>query len=161
MKLLPLLALAAFLPLATPLQAQEAAPRRTEAPTPTGEAPPQAIRAFFAALAKNEVEAAYKGLLTGTKIGESTQDVSMLKGKTEEAIRAFGPISGAEWVETKRVGTRLSRYVFLSFGADYPMRWRFYFYETQGQSRLIDIRISDRLSEMFDEPLSALPSPAR
>ncbi len=152
MKLLPLLAVAALLPLSAPVQGQEAAPRRAEAPTPSGEAPPQAIRTFFATLAKNDIDAAYKGLLTGTKIAESSQDVSMLKSKTEEAIRAFGAISGGEWIETKRVGTRLSRYVFLSFGKDYPMRWRFYFYETEGQSRLIDIRISDRLSEMFDEP---------
>ena len=88
----------------------------------------------------------------GSKIIEKPEDLRVLKQKTREAIDVFGAIQGYELVETKPVGTRLLRRTYLSLGAEYPLRWRFYFYLADNRWRLIDLRVDDRLAGMFDEP---------
>ena len=146
-----------LMPLAIPAPAQEPAPVPVTPAAPVENAARQAIEPFFERLSKNDIDGAYDALLKGTKIADSAADVSLLKTKTREAIKTFGPIAGGEFIEAKAVGAHLTRMIYLSLGRDFPMRWRFYFYEAQGRVRLVDIRITDRLAEMFDEP--ALPAP--
>jgi len=67
-----------------------------------------------------------------------------------EALSLFGEIRGFELVETKLVGSALRRYTFLSFGRDFPLRWRFYFYRTEKAWRLIDLHVDDRLAGIFE-----------
>jgi len=120
---------------------------------------PQAqVDLFFKGLVEGRVDAAYDGLLAGTKIGEAAKDVAMLKEKTREAIRVFGDMSGAEKIDVRNVGTRLQKITSLSLGKRFPIRWRFYFYKAEENWQLIDIRIDDRLGDMFEE---AAPVPAK
>ena len=113
---------------------------------------------FFAALQRKEVDGAYDQLTKGTKIAERADDVKMLKSKTKDAISVFGVMSGFEGIAKKSVGERLISYTYVSLGKEFPLRWRFYFYKPQENWKLIDLRVDDRLSAIFDEPE---PAPAR
>lgn len=186
MKKLPLLVPFVFATLfaATPVFAQSE-PREAEAPkkeaavAPYG--PREQVNLFFSRLTEGRVDAAYDGLLKGTKIAESPKDVATLKAKTREAIRVFGDINGADFVSEQKVGNNtslahLERLTYLSLGKQFPIRWRFYFYNaesniardcpenavrTNGIWKLIDIRIDDRLLDMFEEPAPAKSAPAK
>jgi hypothetical protein len=132
---------------ATPAKPSAAAP---ETPTEP-ETPERTIARFFAYLQRREVDQAYDQLTRGTKIAEHAEDVKMLKSKTKDAIAVFGALGGYEVVDTRKVGDRLISYRVISLGKDFPLLWRFYFYKPVDSWRLIDMRVEDRLAEMFDE----------
>jgi len=125
----------------------------TAAPAVSGDVSPAhaAAEAFFAALKANDVDKAFDDLLKGSRIAEVPKDVAMLKSKTREAIKLTGAIAGADLCEQKAVGNHLLKLVYISLGRNFPLRWRFYFYKTGDGWKLIDIRISDSLREMFRE----------
>jgi hypothetical protein len=141
---------------------QKATPRPDPAPAPVPApvpAAPQPVDVlskmadeFFGSLEKGQIDEAYANLTKGSKIIEKPEDLRVLKQKTKEAIDVFGAIKGYELVETKPVGSKLLRRTYLSLGAEYPLRWRFYFYLAENRWRLIDLRVDDRLAGMFDEP---------
>ncbi len=106
---------------------------------------------FFDLLQLNHVDQAYDQLTRGTKIADKPEEVSQLKTKTNQAVNIYGDIVGREVVSVQNVGTHLLRATCLSLGRNYPLRWRFYFYEEEKRWRLIDIRVDDRLIDMFDE----------
>ena len=121
-------------------------------PTPEGEAPEKTIARFFGYLQRKEVDLAYDQLTKGTKIAERAEDLKMLKSKTKDALAVFGVMTGFDSVARKTVGERLISYTYVSLGKEFPLRWRFYFYKPQEAWKLIDLRVDDRLSAMFDEP---------
>lgn len=137
-------------PVATPVPVAPAVPVAA-APGAGIDEPGQAAGTFFSSLQNGQIDEAYATLTKGSKIGESPEELQTLKAKTTEAIQAFGAIQGYELLETKAVGANLMRRTYLSLGRDFPLRWRFYFYRTIGQWRLVDLRVDDRLSGMFDE----------
>jgi hypothetical protein len=106
---------------------------------------------FFDSLAKNLIDDAYVNLTKGSKIADRPEELGNLKQKTREAISLFGEIKGFEVIENKAVGTTLRRYTIVSFGRDFPLRWRFYFYKVENQWRLIDLHVDDRLNSIFSE----------
>lgn len=137
-------------PLALPSMAGTLPPRTD---------PSKMVASFFTELELNRVDLAYDELLRGSKIAEAARDVETLKGNTRDAIANFGDITGYDLVKTKEVGAHLLSQTYVSTGKNYPIRWRFYFYKATDTWRLIDIRIDDRLMDMFDEPpLSAAPA---
>lgn len=140
---------AATKPAATP---QPAAAANISTPT---DVPAQMAGEFFAALQRGSIDDAYATLTKGSKTIEKPEDLRILKQKTKEAIEVFGAIVGYELVDTTHIGARLMRRTYLSLGEEYPLRWRFYFYEAGGRWRLIDLRVDDRLAGMFDEPTEA------
>jgi hypothetical protein len=127
-------------------------------PIPEGEAPEKTIARFFGYLQRKEVDLAYDQLTRGTKIADRKEDVKMLKSKTTDALAVFGAMTGYDAVAKKAVGERLMSYTFISLGKEFPLRWRFYFYKPQDAWKLIDLRVDDRLSAMFDEPEPASAS---
>jgi hypothetical protein len=132
---------------------EKAAPRPEAAAGAVAEDLPMKMAGeFFTSLEKGQIDEAYANLTKGSKIIEKPDDLRVLKQKTKEAIEVFGAIQGYELVETKPVGTKLMRRTYLSLGAEYPLRWRFYFYLANNRWRLIDLRVDDRLTGMFDEP---------
>jgi hypothetical protein len=122
------------------------------APAAEGEAPEKTIARFFGYLQRKEVDVAYDQLTRGTKIAERAEDVKMLKSKTKDALSVFGVMNGYDSIARKMVGERLVSYTFISLGKEFPLRWRFYFYKPADAWKLIDLRVDDRLSAMFDEP---------
>lgn len=87
-------------------------------------------------------------------MADKPEDVATLKSKTRDAVRIFGAIQGCELVVIKNVGTHLMCATYLSLGKSFPLRWKFYFYKSDKIWRLIDIRVDDRLVDMFDEKIN-------
>jgi hypothetical protein len=130
-------------------------PASTGISSPINDVPMKMADEFFASLEKEQIDEAYANLTKGSKIFDKPGDLDVLKTKTKEAVRVFGAIQGYELIETKPVGAKLMRRTYLSLGAEYPLRWRFYFYLANNRWRLIDLRVDDRLAGMFDEPKEA------
>ena len=124
-------------------------------PTPTParrlDQPSETLDLFFLALKAGQVDAAYEALVRDTIIAARKVDVDGLKKRTKEAIESYGPIAGYELVDEKIVGTSLLRRTVISLNADLPLRWRFYFYKSEGSWRLVDLRVDDALVELFEE----------
>ena len=114
--------------------------------------PTQMTAAFFALLEKGSVDAAYSSLARGSRIAEKPDELRQLKTKTNEAIEVFGAVVGYDLVDSKAIGARLLRTTYVSHGKTFPLRWRFYFYNPDGVWRLIDLRVDDKLTGIFDEP---------
>ena len=123
--------------------------------------PAQMAAAFFALLQKGSVDAAYASLTRGSRIAEKPEELKQLKTKTNEAIEFFGAVVGFDLVESKTIGARLLRTTYVSRGRTFPLRWRFYFYNPDGTWRLIDLRVDDKLTGIFDEPEERKEADAR
>ena len=113
--------------------------------------PGEAIDLFFLALKANQVDAAYDALVQDTVIADRKEDVTNLKARTKQAVDNYGPINGYEVIDEQTVGTVLFRRTCISFNTDLPLRWRFYFYKSDGVWRLVDLRVDDGLVELFDD----------
>jgi hypothetical protein len=123
-----------------------------QAPGPRRENhPSEVIDLFFMGLKAGQIDAAYDALVKGSVIADRREDVAGLKDRTRNALDNFGPISGYEMLDEKTVGSSLLRRTCISFNADLPLRWRFYFYKTQGTWKLVDLRVDDGLVELFEE----------
>lgn len=136
-------------PLATP------APRPPGSPAAPTASPAKIIESFFAALQDGKVESAYENLVRGSMVAERKEDVTALIARTKEALDAYGPINGYEVIEDRAVGTHLMRRTCLSLNSDLPLRWRFYFYQSDNQWKLVDLRIDDGLVELFEDSARA------
>lgn len=120
--------------------------------------PSKMVAGFFAELESNRVDAAYDKLLRGSTLAEAKDDVANLKSKTQAEIENFGAIIGYELVNTKKVGEHLVSETCISTGK-FPLRWRFFFYKATDAWRVIDMRVDDRLMDMFQEPVPVVPVP--
>jgi hypothetical protein len=113
--------------------------------------PTAALSRFFEALKADQLEVAYSALVKNTIIAARPENVEKLKEKTREAIDNFGPVKGYEVVETLEVGKSLYRHTCISLNEDLPLRWRFYFYRSGNQWKIVDLRVDDGIVELFDE----------
>ncbi|HWB59234.1 MAG TPA: hypothetical protein VG733_07070 [Chthoniobacteraceae bacterium] len=124
------------------------------------------VEKFFDYLAQGKVDDAYAFLTNGTKIGDDLKEMANLKTSTREAIEKFGDIKGSELVGIQPAGAHLLRATYVSLGAAYPLRWKFYFYRLEPGTawKLIDIGVDDRLVDMFDDnkpPQQSQPAPVQ
>ncbi|HEV7867917.1 MAG TPA: hypothetical protein VGO90_09565 [Chthoniobacteraceae bacterium] len=156
----PAAATPAATPSATPKPPEKEKPTDTRAASGSSPAaitgavpqgPAQIVHTFFGLIQQGDIDAAYFGLTRGSKIAERPEELRSLKTKTKEAVEVFGAVHGYDLVESKPVGERLVRATYLSLGHEYPLRWRFYFYKTETVWRLIDLRVDDKLSGIFEE----------
>jgi len=122
---------------------------------PMLDGPAQIVATFFASLKEGKIDDGYTTLTKGSKIAEKPEELRQLKAKTREAIEVFGNIHGFDFVESRAIGQRLVRATYVSLGKVFPLRWRFYFYKTEEVWRLIDMRVDDKLTGIFDEPEEA------
>lgn len=134
--------------LVFPTRAEPAATKPTPLPTRT---PEETLRQFFEDLRAEKLDAAYQGLVKNTILTERAGTVDQLKEKTREALDRFGPVLGWESIETLLVGENLQRFTCVSLNEDLPMRWRFYFYRSGSQWKVIDLRVDDGIADLFDE----------
>jgi hypothetical protein len=132
--------------------------QRSTHANPMLDGPAQIVVTFFASLKEGKIDEGYATLTKGSKIAEKPEELRQLKTKTREAIEVFGNIHGFDFVESRAIGQRLVRATYVSLGKVFPLRWRFYFYKTEDVWRLIDMRVDDKLTGIFDEPEEAKPS---
>lgn len=142
-------------PLPTPTAPPKSVPASPGASGTKFGSATEIIEAFFTALKADKVDSAYDLLVKGTIIAERSEDVTSLKERTKHAIDSYGPIAGYEVVDEQAVGTVLYRRTCLSFNSDLPLRWRFYFYKSQGSWNLVDLRVDDGLVELFEDAAKA------
>jgi hypothetical protein len=127
-------------------------PAAKPTPTPLPSLDPNGVlRLFFDDLEADKLDAAYQGLVKNTILSERTGTVDQLKEKTREALDRFGPLKGYEIVETLQIGENLQRFTCVSLNQDLPMRWRFYFYRSETQWKVIDLRVDDGIADLFEE----------
>lgn len=130
-------------------------PEATPPPAPAVKQKPEdpgaVISAFFLALKSGQVDAAYEALVRDTIIAERKENVGELKESTKKALDSYGPVGGYEVVDTLQVGTCLVRQTCISLNQDLPLRWRFYFYRSEGVWKIVDMRVDDGLVELFEE----------
>jgi hypothetical protein len=125
---------------------------RTPPPVPRrATTPSEAVDEFFLALKTGQIDTAYDSLVKGSVIADRQDDVAGLKKRTQEAFDNYGPISGYETVDEQTVGTSLLRRTCISLNLDLPLRWRFYFYKSEGSWKLVDLRVDDGLVELFED----------
>jgi hypothetical protein len=125
--------------------------QRASNANPMLDGPAQVVADFFASLREGKVDEGYAALTKDSKIAEKPEEFKTLKAKTREAIEVFGAISGFDFVESRAIGQRLVRATYVSQGKVFPLRWRFYFYKPENSWRLIDMRVDDKLTGIFDE----------
>lgn len=125
--------------------------QRAPVVNPMRDGPSQLVANFFASLREGKVDEGYAVLTKDSKIAEKPDELKQLKAKTREAIEVFGAISGYDFVESRAIGQRLVRATYVSQGKVFPLRWRFYFYKPENSWHLIDMRVDDKLTGLFDE----------
>ncbi len=119
--------------------------------TQDASAPRDAVARFFAALTKNQIEDAYAGLLKGSIILEkSGGEAETIKSRTQKAIDNYGPVRYYVTLDETAVCAELRRITCLSLNEDFPMRWRFFFYEGAEGWKLVDLRVDDAVVDMFE-----------
>jgi hypothetical protein len=122
------------------------------APAAPSMKPPEEIaEVFFNTLKEDKVDRAYELLVKGTMIEPREQELVMLRERTQKALDEYGPVTGCELVSDERVGEHLIRHTYVLLAKQLPLRWRFYFYLTGGEWKLIDLRVDDALVELFDD----------
>ncbi len=108
------------------------------------------LNAFFENMQQAKIDAAYDALLEGSKINSRREDVASLHDHARKAITEYGAIQSFDILQSRFAGQNLLRVTVLSVGADYPLCWRFYFYKGGQDWRLLDLRVDDGLSGMFN-----------
>lgn len=136
--------------LVFPSSGEPPAPKATPAPKSPLE-PSKILGQFFEDLKADKLDSAYQGLVKNTIISERTENIDQLKTKTRQALDNYGPVKGYEVVETLQVGDSLFRHTCLSLNEDVPLRWRFYFYRSGSQWKIIDLRVDDGIADLFEE----------
>jgi hypothetical protein len=131
--------------------------QRSSNANPMLDGPAQIVANFFAALREGKVDDGYAALTKESKIAEKPEELKQLKAKTREAIDVFGSIVGFDFVESRAIGQRLVRATYISQGKVFPLRWRFYFYKPENSWHLIDMRVDDKLTGIFDEAEEGKP----
>jgi hypothetical protein len=126
-------------------------PASPTTPAPRILEPTEILKQFFEDLQAEQLDSAYQGLVKNTIISERTENIDQLKEKTRVALDNFGPVKGFEIVESLDVGSALIRFTCVSLNADVPMRWRFYFYRSGAQWKIIDLRVDDGIADLFEE----------
>jgi len=107
------------------------------------------LDAFFASVQAGEVDKAYGDLLKGSKIGEKKENVDELVKNTGGVLERFGELVDAELVRAERVGGRVIRLSYLSYGAEFPLQWQFYCYRGTGGWQILDINVNNDLEQIF------------
>jgi hypothetical protein len=113
--------------------------------------PAATIDRFFTFLKEGKLDEAYSDLSKIINIPGRPESAKEFKERTQAAIDNFGPVTGYEVVDSMSVGKALHRQTCVSLNEDSPLRWRFYFYRSGGEWKLIDLRVDDGIVDLFEE----------
>lgn len=122
-----------------------------EADTQLPQVPVAMLERFFALLSAGKLDQAYENLAKIIHIPGRPESAKEFKERTQAAIDNFGPVTGYEVVDSMALGKSLFRQTCVSLNEDSPLRWRFYFYRTGTDWKLIDLRVDDGIVDLFEE----------
>ncbi|MBI5396110.1 MAG: hypothetical protein HZA91_12510 [Verrucomicrobia bacterium] len=121
-------------------------------PLRADEAPPEAAQmcaAFFEQLKAGQIKPAYQELLKGSRIADQVEDVGKLQQRAEELVQGYGPVLGYELVKVQHVGKNLCQMTYLTRSERAPVAWQITFYRPAGTWRVFNVRMDDRIMELF------------
>jgi hypothetical protein len=107
------------------------------------------IVVFFDQLMKGEVENAFHTIISKSLIEGKPQETSYLIRQTKNALAVYGDISGYQRLTTECKTERVCLSRYMSFSKNYPMLWRFIFYQREGEWILLHISFNDSVKTFF------------
>lgn len=114
-------------------------------------APTDMLKKFFAGVKSGKLDDAFTGLIRDSLLAHKAEDIETLKKGMQQALDKYGDIDGFEILEKKTVGENLLRITCISLGEDMPLRWKFYFYKTRDEWRLLDMRVDNGIANLFED----------
>jgi hypothetical protein len=99
---------------------------------------------------KEKIESAYATLFEGTRLAVNTANISILAGRTLDAISALGAIFEYEHFDTQNIGSRIIVATYLAWHEYRPLIWRFTYFRLRGGWTLSDVRTEDDLETIIE-----------
>ncbi len=110
------------------------------------------IDAFFTVLKQRKVGEAYQRLFDGSVLAMENPDlVAKLIESTERVMGLTGRIEGAELLRIRGAGKTIREVTYLLNGEKRPLRWKFYFYLSNGGWQVLDTNVATEASGFFPE----------
>lgn len=110
------------------------------------------IDLFFATLKDHKVETAYNRLFEGSVLpGENPDMVKKLVGSTTRVLDLTGRIDSADPLKARSAGPTLREVTYVLNGEKRPLRWKFYFYFSDGRWQVLDTNVATDAAGFFDE----------
>jgi hypothetical protein len=107
---------------------------------------------FFKLIINGKYREAFSGLLTGSLIGEKSEQLTNLIDQTKRASELYGEMKSYELVNTEAVSPSLARLRYLSLHTDYPMRWLLTFYKSPEKGWVvINVKFDDVTESFFQD----------
>jgi len=126
--------------------------RRKPSPGPIPEAIKAQTQLFLQGLTrgKDNVRVAFTQVLTGSRLGERTENIDSFTKKTGEAIDMFGRIVDFEHYDTQQVGRRMTVVTYITWHELYPLQWRFVYYKPADEWKLIDLTFNSNVEDLIE-----------
>jgi hypothetical protein len=121
-------------------------------PNPTNPPPELAvpIDKFFKGLKGGDYATSYETFLSGTRLGQQKEKMSVFISKTQEAFGLYGALNDYEIFDNYSIGSNVVVLTYLSRHAVQPLRWRFVYYRPDKTWGLINMGFDDVLLDMLD-----------
>ena len=110
------------------------------------------IDAFFAVLKQRKVPDAYRRLLEGSTLAEENPElVKKLEESTVRVLDLTGRIDGTEILRIRAAGKSIREVTYVLNGEKRPLRWKFYFYLSEGHWQVLDTNVATEAAGFFDD----------
>ena len=107
------------------------------------------LDAFFAALIDGKVRTAFEQLLKDSEIGKQSGNIESLIEQTNDVFTRLGDINGHELMKSRRKGTRLVAYTYISHSDILPIQWEIFCYRSSKGWQILDITVNNDLGRIF------------
>lgn len=110
------------------------------------------IDAFFAVLKQRKVPDAYRRLLEGSTLAEENPElVKKLEESTIRVLDLTGRIDATEILRIRAAGKSIREITYVLNGEKRPLRWKFYFYLSEGHWQVLDTNVATEAAGFFDD----------
>jgi hypothetical protein len=110
------------------------------------------IDAFFTVLKQQKVKEAYRRLFDGSSLAaENPELVTKLEESTARILQLTGRIDATEILRIRSSGKTLREITCVLNGERRPIRWKFYFYLTNGHWQVLDTNVASEAAGFFAE----------
>jgi hypothetical protein len=110
------------------------------------------VDAFFTVLKQRKVKEAYTRLLDGSTLASDNPElVAKLEESTTRVLQLTGRIDGTEILRIRTSGKTLREVTYLLRGEKRPLRWKFYFYLSDGRWQVLDTNVATEAAGFFEE----------
>lgn len=108
------------------------------------------LDSFYSKISEGSIEAGWKQLLEGSRIGGEKKIVDEFVSKTQQIIKVHGRVVDVELLRVRSSGAHLREVNYLLSCKDHPTRWRIFAYQTGKSWQILDVDVSSDLTRMFE-----------